>query len=129
APDLVADDAEREQQPGEDERVGVDRPFEMTLARAEAAVRLGDGLQRHVEDRVVDDDGEQPDDQHAENHPAATVNGLRVQCVPFRITVKSVRGTGKVLAWFCVATVRSFRVPLLSIRNGLVSESISRTAL
>src|SRR5205807_1283708 len=78
ATELVADHAEREQQAGEDQRVGVDGPFELTLTRAEAPARVGDGRHGHVKDGVVDDDGEQPDDQHAENHPAATVDALRV---------------------------------------------------
>jgi len=45
---------------------------------------------------------------------------------PFPDHVKLFGGTGKVLAWLCVAVIRSFRVLLPSIRNGLVSESISR---
>jgi len=78
--------AEREEQAGEDQRVGVDGPFELTLTRAEAPARLGDSLHGHVKDRVVDDDGEQPDDQHAENHPATTVDALRIHVSLSRIT-------------------------------------------
>jgi len=36
-----------------------------------------------------------------------------------------VHRTGKVLASTCVVVISSFRAPGLSIRNGLVSESIS----
>ena len=41
AADPVADDAEGEQQAGEDERVGVDRPLKLGLAGAEAARSTG----------------------------------------------------------------------------------------
>jgi len=39
--------------------------------------------------------------------------------------LKLVHRTGKVLASTCVVMIGSFRAPDLSIRNGLVSESIS----
>jgi len=44
---------------------------------------------------------------------------------PFPDHLKLFGGSGKVLGRLCVAVIRSFRIPLLSIRNGLVSESIS----
>ena len=74
AADAVADHPEGEQQAGEDERVGVDRPLELGLAGAEAAGRAGDGLERDVENGVVDDDGEQPDDEHAEDDPSPALD-------------------------------------------------------
>jgi hypothetical protein len=78
AADPVADDPEGEQQAGEDQRVGVDRPLELALAGAQARVRLGDRLQRDVEDGVVEHDGEKADDEDAEDAPAPTVNRLCV---------------------------------------------------
>ena len=69
-PDPVAHHAEGEQQAGEDQRVGIDRPLELALARAEAGPGLGNGLQRDVEDRVVQHDRGEADDQDAEDEPA-----------------------------------------------------------
>ena len=80
AADPVADDAEGEQQAREDERVGVDRPLELGLAGADAALgrRAGDGLECDVEHGVVDDDGEQAHDQDAEDDPSPALNRLSI---------------------------------------------------
>ena len=57
--DPVAQDAGGEEQTGEDQRVRVDRPLQVGLARAEAVHRVGDGAQRDVEHGVVEHHHEQ----------------------------------------------------------------------
>ena len=76
AAEPVAEHAEGEQQPGEDQRVRVDGPLEFALAGAEPVHRVGDGPQRDVEDGVVEHDDEQADDEHAEDRPAPRVSGV-----------------------------------------------------
>jgi hypothetical protein len=78
AADPVTDNPEGEQQAREDQGVGVDRPLELALAGTQARVRLGDRLQRDVEDGVVEHDGEKADDEDAEDAPASTENRLCV---------------------------------------------------
>ncbi len=80
AADPVADHAEGEQQPGEDQGVGVDRPLQLTLARAQPAhgLGLGDRLEGDIQHGVVEDDRNQADDQDAEDDPSAPVNSLRI---------------------------------------------------
>src|ERR1700753_906737 len=77
-PNPVTDHTEGEQQAREDQGVGVDRPLELALACSQARMRLGDRLQRDVEDGVVEHDGEKADDENAENAPAPTGNRLCV---------------------------------------------------
>jgi hypothetical protein len=71
----VAQHAKRDQQAGEDQRVGVHRPLHLALRRAQVLLNR---LQRDVQDGVVEDDDEQADNQHAEDAPAPPVNGVRV---------------------------------------------------
>jgi hypothetical protein len=66
-----------EQQPGEDQGVGVDGPFQVALAGAQSADRVGDGAQRDVEHGVVEDDHQQADDEHPEDRPTARVARVR----------------------------------------------------
>src|SRR5690606_14637139 len=74
AADAVADDAEGEQQPREHQRVGVDGPFELALRRAEALGRVRDGLQRDVEDGVVEHHHQQAHGQDGEDVPPAALD-------------------------------------------------------
>jgi hypothetical protein len=79
AAEPVADHPEREQQPGERQRVGVDRPLQLALAGAQARrFRLGDRLQRDVQHRVVQHDGHEAENEHAEDYPPAALNGLLI---------------------------------------------------
>ena len=66
----VAEDAPGEQQRGEHEDVGVDRPDELALRGAQV---LLDRRQRDVEDGVVEDDDQQAHDEDAQDGPAARV--------------------------------------------------------
>ena len=75
----VAEHPEGEQQPGEDQRVGVDGPLQLALAGAEAVHRVGQRAQGDVEDRVVEDDHEEADHQHPEDRPPPRVSGVVVQ--------------------------------------------------
>jgi hypothetical protein len=68
----VAERAADQQQTGDGERVGVEDPLQ--LARPSTEV-LGEGRQRGVDDRVVDDDEEDAQAQHDER-PPASVAGL-----------------------------------------------------
>jgi hypothetical protein len=58
-PTPVADHAGREQQPGEDQGVRVDRPLELALGGAQPFIGSAIVRRAHVEDRVVEDDDEQ----------------------------------------------------------------------
>ena len=87
-PEAVAEAAGGEQQAGEHERVGVDDPLELAGGRAEVAHQ---GRQRHVEDRVVDDDHEQAEAQHAEGEPAA-IGGSRTGSVAWASSGRSSDG-------------------------------------
>ena len=66
AAELVAEAAHREQQPGEHERVGVDHPLQLAVRGRQLADDAGE---RHVEDRVVEDDHQQAEAQHPEDQP------------------------------------------------------------
>ena len=72
-PKPVTEQAQGEQQPGEDQGVGVDRPLQLALGGAQI---LLDGLEGDVEDGVVEDDDQQADDKDAEDRPATRVAGL-----------------------------------------------------
>ena len=69
----VAERPGEQQQPGERERVRVDHPLELAEVRVELAHQR---RQRDVDDRVVDDDGEQARAQHAERDPARPVHDV-----------------------------------------------------
>ena len=73
APEAVAQAPGRQEQPGEDQRVGVDDPLQVADARAEVAHEGGEG---DVDDRVVDDDHEQTHAEHEQREPAAVVDPL-----------------------------------------------------
>ena len=68
APEDVAEPAAGDEQHGERQRVGVDRPLERRDRRAEVAL---DGRQRDVHDRVVEHDHEQGEAHRRERPPAA----------------------------------------------------------
>ena len=70
APEAVAERAEHEQQPGEDEQVGVDHPLQLRRRGVELVLQRRQG---DVEDRVVEPDDHQAQRQHAERLPAARV--------------------------------------------------------
>ena len=72
APVAIAERAGQQQQPGEHERVGVDHPLQLADVRVEVAHQR---RQRDVDDRVVDDDGEQAHAQHAERRASAARAG------------------------------------------------------
>jgi hypothetical protein len=74
----VAEDAEGEQQAREDEGVGVHRPFELALGGAQAVNRIGDRLDRDVEDGVVENHGEEAEHHHAEDLPPAWMSHVCV---------------------------------------------------
>ena len=67
APDAVAEAAEHEQQPGEDDDVGVHHPLQ--LARG-GVHRPHDRRQRDVEDRAVKADDKEADAEHREDDAA-----------------------------------------------------------
>jgi hypothetical protein len=71
APETVARAPGREEEPGEDDRVGVDDPLELALARVEVSheSRKGD-----VEDGVVDPHDKQAHAEHGEGDPPAPVD-------------------------------------------------------
>jgi hypothetical protein len=60
-----------EEQPGEDERVGVDHPLLLAVGEAQCLRHL---RQRDVEGRVADDDDQQAGAQHAEDHPTPAID-------------------------------------------------------
>ena len=64
----IPQDAPREQQRREHHDVGVDRPHQLALRGGETDL---DRLQRHVEDRVVEDDDQQAGHEDAEDRPAS----------------------------------------------------------
>jgi hypothetical protein len=70
ATEAVTEAAHREQQAGEDQRVGVDDPLEG--ARRSVEITL-DRRQGHVEDRVVERDDQQGDGQDGERPPPPVV--------------------------------------------------------
>src|SRR6201999_2982053 len=84
------------------QRVGVDRPLELALTRAEAPVRLGDRLEGDVQVGVVYEDGEKTDNQNAEDPPAPSVNRLRVHGAFRKLTKSGPAGAGRSRAprWF-----------------------------
>ncbi len=75
ATEAVTDAAGRQQQPCEHEGVGIDDPLDLAVGGTEIADQRGD---RHVEDRVVHDDDQQRQAQHAQRHPAPSVYPLCV---------------------------------------------------
>ena len=64
-----------EQQRGEDQRVGVDRPHDLVLGRAQI---LLDRFQRHVQHGVVQHDDHQAHYEHREDLPAPGMAGVFV---------------------------------------------------
>ena len=78
-----------EQQAGEHEHVGVDDPLDLAVRGAEVDDQRRD---RDVEDRVVHHDDQQAHAEHAEDQPAAFVDG-RVEFVVVRVrrTVRLLR--------------------------------------
>ena len=112
AAEPVAEEARGEQQPGEDERVGVDRPLQLALGGAEAGGRGGgDRLDRDVQDRVVEHHDQQAQHQHAEDRPAAPVHRL------------GYAGHGGGAAG---GVVMPTSLDAISIRDRLVSENLYR---
>ena len=74
APEAVAERAEDEQQPCEDEQVGVDHPLQLRRGSVELVLQRRQG---DVENRVVEPDDHQAQRQHAERLPTARVmNGI-----------------------------------------------------
>ncbi len=68
AAEAVAERAGREQQAREHERVRVDDPLQLAVGRVEVADERRD---RDIEDRVVDDDDEQAQVEHARGSTSA----------------------------------------------------------
>ena len=85
----VAEAPAGDEQHGEGQRVGVDRPLEAGDRRAEV---LLDRRQRDVHDRVVEHDHEQREAHGAERPPAAVVV---VECDALRSSVQSSGGSGR----------------------------------
>lgn len=77
AADAVAQQTGGEEQPGEDERVGVDRPLQLALGGADAGGGgARDRLDRDVQDRIVQHHDEQAEHEDGEDPPAAAVDRL-----------------------------------------------------
>ena len=76
AAEAVADGGGGEQQPGEDQPVGVDDPLDLGVRGAEAALvdRLLQRRQGHVEHGVADDDDDQRGAQHGVRLPPPGVH-------------------------------------------------------
>jgi hypothetical protein len=70
APEAVADAAAGQEQPGEDEDVGIDDPLQLAPGGREVA---REGRQGHVEDRVVEHDHQQAETEDTEGPPAALI--------------------------------------------------------
>ena len=68
----VAERSCEEQQSGEHERVRIHHPLELAEAGVEVAHERG---QRHVDDRVVEDDGEQAQAEHRQREPTPPAGG------------------------------------------------------
>ena len=79
AAEPVAEAARRQQQSGEHERVGIDDPLDLAVRGVEIADQRRD---RHVEDRVVHDDDQQGEAQHAERPPPPRVDALVERHLP-----------------------------------------------
>ena len=78
AAEPVTEQPRGEQEPGEDQGVGVDRPFQLALRGAQAGRRRSrDRLDRDVQDRVVEHHDQQAQHQYAEDGPAAPVHRFR----------------------------------------------------
>ena len=73
APVSVSERAGEQQQPREDERVGVDHPLQLAHVGVELPHQGGE---RDVHDRVVDDDGEQAQTEDAERDPARAAHDV-----------------------------------------------------
>ena len=74
APESIAERAGEQEQAREDDRVRVDDPLQLAHARAELTHERG---QRHVHDRVVDDDDQQADAEHRQCEPPTAVRTRR----------------------------------------------------
>ena len=70
----------RQEQPGEDDGVGVDDPLQLARRGAEASLGglLGQCRQGDVEDGVVEDDDEQAHAEDRQRHPPVPVDPVRV---------------------------------------------------
>jgi hypothetical protein len=71
AAEAVAEGPHGEQEPGEDDDVGVDDPLQRRRRRAQLPLQRRDG---DVDDRVVDDDDQQAHRQDRQGPPAAPVD-------------------------------------------------------
>jgi hypothetical protein len=76
ATEPVAEHAGGEEQAGEDQRVRVDGPLQLTLAGPQAVLRVGERFQRDVEHGVVEDHHQEADDEHTQDGPAPWVSGV-----------------------------------------------------
>src|SRR6476659_7991424 len=80
APESVAEASGGQQQPGEHEDVAVDHPLQLARRGPQAALalRVGEGRNGDVQDRVVEGDHDQADAQDEERQPTPPVDEIRV---------------------------------------------------